>query len=104
MEQIKVSFPRSEYQATPWELQPIDVKGIATYASRSVGFAYSMVNEPDFPSPITRGERNRRWLKGDVVSYLKATAELPSLVHLEVTSSNLHYLPKSVEFRERKAR
>jgi predicted DNA-binding transcriptional regulator AlpA len=104
MEQIKVSFPGCEYQATPWELQPIDIQGIATYTSRSAGFAYSIVNEPDFPRPITLGERNRRWLKGEVVSYFKSKAELTTHIQIDVSSSNLHYLPKSVEFRERKAK
>jgi predicted DNA-binding transcriptional regulator AlpA len=102
MNKNELSFQSCALQAAPWEFKTVGVQEIAEYMSRGIGYAFQTVNETDFPSPITHGKRNRRWLAGDVVDYLRKKSEQGNAAKSTAQVINLHYAPHKIEFRERR--
>ena len=102
MSEIKLSrggnFPRD----LPWELSPVSIEDIANFLSRSTGYVLELVNQPDFPSPVTSGTRNRRWLAGNVLAYLQEGATRQETASQNIGPINLHYLVNSTEFRTKR--
>ena len=102
MHNEELSFSETGLQSVPWEVKAVGVQEIADYMSRGVGYAFSVVNAPEFPRPITSGKRNRRWLAGDVVTYLKSQSEESKTSPGSSEPINIHCMPYSTEFRTRR--
>lgn len=91
---------RSEAQL-PWAKHVVGVQEISSYLGRSEKYAFSLVNSPDFPMPITIGKRNRRWLLGDVFDYLERPV-VPEGLAKDPVVSIMDYKPHTTEFRPRR--
>ena len=50
-------------------------KDIGEYLGKSSSPTYRAIEQPDFPEPVTKGDRSRRWLAGDVMKW--ATGKRP---------------------------
>jgi len=91
---------RSEAQL-PWSKHVVGVQEISSFLGRSEKYVFSLVNSPDFPTPITIGQRNRRWFLGDVFDYLERPV-VPEGLEKESIVSIMDYKPLTTEFRPRR--
>lgn len=94
-------LPEGQAPHVPWHLRPLGVEEIAEFLKRSPGYVRSLVNQEDFPQPITSGSRSRRWLAGEVIEFIQINRQGQINKH-EIKPINIHYLPNASELRPKR--